>query len=77
LPFVRDPVTANETLASTIEAAFRLGPEPLAIDGLILCLARLRLRPTRHADGTRWRNMVDHEAGGQGSYLTCWPATVG
>jgi AraC-like DNA-binding protein len=39
LPFVRDPVTTNETLASTIEAAFRLDPEPLAIDGLILCLA--------------------------------------
>jgi AraC-like DNA-binding protein len=39
LPFVREPVTANETLASTIEAAFRLRPEPLAIEDLILCLA--------------------------------------
>ncbi len=39
LPFVREPVTANAMLASTIEAAFRLDPEPLAIDGLILCLA--------------------------------------
>jgi AraC-like DNA-binding protein len=43
LPFVREPVTANETLASTIEAAFRLGPEPLAVDGLILCLAEALL----------------------------------
>jgi len=43
LPFVREPVTANETLASTIEAAFRLDPEPLAIDGLILCLAEALL----------------------------------
>jgi AraC-like DNA-binding protein len=39
LPFVREPVTANETLASAVEAAFRLSPEPLAIDSLILCLA--------------------------------------
>ncbi len=43
LPFVREPVTANETLASTIEAAFRLDSEPLAIDGLILCLAEALL----------------------------------
>ena len=43
LPFVREPVTANEKLASTIEAAFRLDPEPLAIDGLILCLAEALL----------------------------------
>ncbi len=43
LPFVREPVTANETLASAIEAAFRLDPEPLAIDGLILCLAEALL----------------------------------
>jgi AraC-like DNA-binding protein len=43
LPFVRQPVAANETLASTIEAAFRLSPEPLAIDGLILCLAEALL----------------------------------
>jgi AraC-like DNA-binding protein len=40
---VREPVSANETLASTIEAAFRLGQEPLAIDGLILCLAEALL----------------------------------
>jgi AraC-like DNA-binding protein len=39
LPFAREPVTANETLAATIKAAFRLGPEPLAADGLILRLA--------------------------------------
>ena len=43
LPFVRKPVATNERLASTIEAAFRLGPEPLAIDGLILCLAEALL----------------------------------
>src|SRR5216684_2131180 len=36
LPFSREPVTVSQTLAATIEAAFRLGPEPLAADGLIL-----------------------------------------
>ena len=39
LPFVREPVTANEALASTIKAAFRVESEPLAVDGLILGLA--------------------------------------
>jgi len=43
LPFVRHPVMANETLASTIEAAFRFGPDPLATDGLILRLAEALL----------------------------------
>src|SRR6266699_3704604 len=27
LPFAREPVTVSQTLAATIEAAFRLGPE--------------------------------------------------
>jgi AraC-like DNA-binding protein len=39
LPFVREPVAANEALASTIKAAFRVESEPLAVDGLILGLA--------------------------------------
>jgi len=43
LPFLREPVTANERLASTITAAFRLGPEPLATDDLILRLAEALL----------------------------------
>ena len=43
LPFVRQPVAANETLASTIETAFRVDPEPLAIDGLILSVAEALL----------------------------------
>jgi AraC-like DNA-binding protein len=43
LPFLREPVTANERLASTIKAAFRLGPEPLATDDLILRLAEALL----------------------------------
>jgi AraC-like DNA-binding protein len=43
LPFVRKPVTVNETLASTIAGAFRLAPEPLAIEALILRLAEALL----------------------------------
>jgi AraC-like DNA-binding protein len=43
LPFVRKPVTANRTLACAIEAAFRLDPEPLAVDALILRLAEALL----------------------------------
>lgn len=73
LPFVREPVTANEKLASTIEAAFRLDPEPLAIDGLILCLTEALLTadpscgggPTPiHLDGSavaRARQFLDAE----------------
>lgn len=43
LPFVREPVMANTALASAIEGAFRLDPEPLAIDTLILRLAEALL----------------------------------
>ncbi len=43
LPFSREPVTVSQTLAATIEAAFRLGPEPLAADGLILRLTEALL----------------------------------
>src|SRR5262249_61329031 len=45
-PFVRKPVATNRALASAIEAAFRLDPEPLAIDGLVLGLTEALL----HAD---------------------------
>src|SRR2546428_1384614 len=44
LPFVREPVTANQTLAYAIEDAFRLGPEPLAIDSVLLRLTEGLLR---------------------------------
>src|SRR5262245_40383787 len=39
LPFVDEPVAPNEALASAIESAFGLEPEPLAVDGLIFGLA--------------------------------------
>lgn len=47
LPFVREPVTANEALASTVAAAFQLDPEPLAIDSLLLRLTEALLDADR------------------------------
>jgi AraC-like DNA-binding protein len=51
LPFVREPVTANNSLRSAIEEAFRLDPDPLAIDGLILTLAEALLDADASCDG--------------------------
>ncbi|HKC08985.1 MAG TPA: AraC family transcriptional regulator [Methylomirabilota bacterium] len=39
LPFAREPVTRNPTLARAVAAAFRIAPEPLALDALVLRLA--------------------------------------
>ena len=39
LPFVRHPVSRNPTLAKAVTAAFRLAPESLALDALVLRLA--------------------------------------
>jgi AraC-like DNA-binding protein len=39
LPFVREPVSHNATLAHAVTAAFRSAPEPLALDALVLQLA--------------------------------------
>jgi AraC-like DNA-binding protein len=39
LPFVREAVSANRTLAGAVTAAFRSAPEPLALDALVLRLA--------------------------------------
>ncbi len=43
LPFVREPVATNQGVAAAIEAAFRLDPEPLAIDGLVVGLTEALL----------------------------------
>jgi AraC-like DNA-binding protein len=40
LPFVRPPVTTNAILAAAIRAAFRHEREPLAVDDLVLRVAR-------------------------------------
>jgi AraC-like DNA-binding protein len=39
LPFVRPQVSADGPLASAVNAAFQLDPEPLAVDALVLSLA--------------------------------------
>ena len=39
LPFVREPVMASEALAHAVASAFRLPPEPLAEDSLLVALA--------------------------------------
>ena len=39
LPFAREPVSRNPTLARAVIAAFRAAPEPLALDALVLRLA--------------------------------------
>jgi AraC-like DNA-binding protein len=39
LPFVREPVSQNPTLARAVTAAFGAAPEPLAFDSLVLRLA--------------------------------------
>jgi AraC-like DNA-binding protein len=39
LPFVREPVSRSSTLARAVTAAFRVAPEPLALDALVLRLA--------------------------------------
>jgi AraC-like DNA-binding protein len=38
LPFVKQPVTVNAALAAAITGAFRLEPEPLATDALVVAL---------------------------------------
>ena len=43
LPFVPAPVTTSRAFASAIETAFRQGPEPLAVDSLVLRLTEALL----------------------------------
>jgi AraC-like DNA-binding protein len=62
LPFVREPVSHNSTLARAVMAAFRLPPEPLALDALVLRFAEGLLEgdPDGHAAGTPRR--LDYSA---------------
>jgi AraC-like DNA-binding protein len=43
LPFVKQPVTVNAALAAAITGAFRLEPEPLATDALVVALTEALL----------------------------------
>ena len=62
LPFVREPVSHNPSLARAVAAAFRLPPEPLALDALVLRLAEGLLEgdPAGHSAGPPRR--LDHAA---------------
>src|SRR5690606_13877985 len=50
LPFLRDPVSQNPVLSRAVDAAFRDPVDPLAVDALIVELARGLLAGER-ADG--------------------------
>jgi AraC-like DNA-binding protein len=57
LPFVREPVSRNSTLAGAVGEAFQSALEPLAIDALIVRLAQglLELDSTGHASASHVR----------------------
>ncbi|HSL51847.1 MAG TPA: helix-turn-helix transcriptional regulator, partial [Candidatus Deferrimicrobiaceae bacterium] len=52
LPFVRQPVSRNLTLARAVTAAFGSAPEPLALDALVLRLAEGLIEADGQAAGT-------------------------
>jgi AraC-like DNA-binding protein len=60
LPFVREPVANDPTLARVVSAAFASPPEPLALDALVVRLAEGLLRQSRVGDPTPRR--LDHAA---------------
>ena len=62
LPFVRDPVSRNPTLARAVTGAFQLGPEPLALDALVLRLAEGLLAGDAAGDATRPSVRIDDAA---------------
>ena len=62
LPFVQDPVSESPALARAVTAAFRLGPEPLGLDALILRLAEGLLAEDRDTSAARVSRHLDHAA---------------
>jgi AraC-like DNA-binding protein len=69
LPFVREPVAANAALASAIEGAFRIDPEPLAIDTLTLRLAEALLDADPSSGGSATPGRLDVGALGRARQL--------
>ncbi len=77
LPFVREPVSYNRTLAGAVTDAFRSPLEPLALDALVLRLAEGLLEgdPDGRSAGTPRR--LDHAALARSrAYLDSRRATV-
>ncbi len=62
LPFVSEPVSTNATLSLAIEGAFGAPPESLAIDSLIVDLARGLLAAETNGAGPVVRRHVDVRA---------------
>ena len=62
LPFAREPVTANRTLADAVEAAFGHGLEPLAVDRVVLRLAEGLLQADPSCSGGARPVRVDRRA---------------
>jgi AraC-like DNA-binding protein len=62
LPFVREPVSRNTTLARAVTAAFRFVPEPLALDALVLRLAEGLIEGDPDGHPVRPPRRLDHAA---------------
>ena len=62
LPFVRQPVSDNPTLARAVTAAFRSPPEPLVLDALVLRLAEGLLEAEAGRPATAGPRRLDHAA---------------
>jgi AraC-like DNA-binding protein len=62
LPFVREPVANDPTLARAVSAAFASPPEPLALDALIVRLAEGLLRQSGAGEPTTAPHHLDHAA---------------
>src|SRR5262249_55243145 len=59
LPFVREPVSTNAALSRAIDGAFQSPLEPLAIDGLIVDVAKGLMAGERGGAGRAFSRRVD------------------
>ncbi len=62
LPFVREPVSSNPTLARAVAAAFQSALEPLALDALVLRLAEGLIEGDPNSHAARPPRRLDHAA---------------
>jgi AraC-like DNA-binding protein len=69
LPFVREPVSRNPTLARAVTAAFRFALEPLALDALVLRLAEGLVEGDSGSHAARAPRRLDHAALGRARAL--------
>jgi AraC-like DNA-binding protein len=58
---VREPVSSNSTLVRAVNAAFRVAPDPLALDAVVLRLAEGLIEGDAHGDTARTPRL-DHAA---------------